>query len=243
MKHLKWAKCLLSFVILTGALMQVFLPIAYAEEQNAKKPMVALTFDDGPHPGHTDMVLDVLKEQGVKATFFVIGKNVECYTKPMIRAAAEGHQIENHSYDHQTKGKSYESLRESIERTSDLIEKHIGKRPGFFRPPQGWVTESVKTAVSDLSLRQVFWTIDAEDWTGKCASSIIKQVLDNAKGNEIVLFHDYQCPNHQLMQALPKVIEGLRQKGYRFVTIEEYFAENTCVKPFPLFLSINGKIN
>ena len=240
MKHLKLAKSLLCLIIFAGALAQAFSPTVYAGAQNEGELIVALTFDDGPHPGHTDMVLDILKEQGVKATFFVIGKNVELYTKPMIRAAAEGHQIENHSYDHQTKGKSYESLRESIEHTSNLIEKHIGKRPGFFRPPQGWVTESVKTAVSDLSLRQVFWTIDAEDWTGKCASTITKQVLDNAKGNEIILFHDYQCPNHQLMQALPKVIEGLKQKGYRFVTIEEYFAKNTCVEPFLPSLNPNA---
>ena len=209
-------------VLLLGLLLPPHPCIAHTE--GAKEKMVALTFDDGPHPGHTDAVLDILEKAGVKATFFVIGKNVELYPAPMERAYALGHEIENHSFDHKTKGKTPESLKESIAHTSALIEEKIGYRPKFFRPPGGFATESVKTATGDLGLRQVFWTIDSEDWTGKSAGSIIRDILREANDSEVILFHDYMCPGHQMLYALPEVILGLQEKGYRFVTISEYFS-------------------
>ena len=213
-----------AFLVLLGFLLSPFrMFCANADASENSPKIVALTFDDGPHPSHTNMILDILEEKGVKATFFVIGQNAELYPAPLRRAFAEGHEIENHSYDHKTKGKSTPSLKDSIEATSDVVEKLTGYRPCYFRPPGGFATDSVKTATLDLALKQVFWTIDSLDWTGKEASSIAKQVLGAADGCEVILFHDYMCPKHQVMAALPVIIDGLRERGYRFVTIEEYF--------------------
>ena len=77
--------------------------------------------------------------------------------------------------------------------------------------------------MSELSLSPVFWTIDAEDWTGKTAEAMARDVVKAAKGHEVILFHDYNCPDHHTIHALPTIIEGLLTKGYRFVTIAEYF--------------------
>lgn len=214
-----------AFLVLLGFFLSPLQNIrANADTTDTSPKIAALTFDDGPHPSHTHLILDILKEKGVSATFFVIGQNAELYPAPLLRAFAEGHEIENHSYDHKTKGKSAQSLKDSIEATSDTVERLIGYRPRFFRPPGGFATDSVKAAAGDLALRQVFWTIDSLDWTGKTASSIVKQVVGAADGCEVILFHDYMCPKHQIMTALPQVIDGLREKGYRFVTVEEYFA-------------------
>ena len=190
---------------------------------NARDKMVALTFDDGPHPAHTDLILNILEKYNVKATFFVIGQNAESYPEPLKRAYREGHEIENHSYDHKTKGKSAIELTESIQKTSRIIQELTGASPLFFRPPCGKNTEAVKAAVSELSLSPVFWTIDAEDWTGKTAETMARDILREAKGHEVILLHDYTCPGHHTMHALPAIIEGLLEKGYRFVTIAEYF--------------------
>ncbi|MBO5788569.1 MAG: polysaccharide deacetylase family protein [Clostridia bacterium] len=186
--------------------------------------MVALTFDDGPHPLHTEQILDILASCQIKATFFVLGCNVELYPKPLLRASAEGHEIENHSYDHQTRGRSARDLSASIVKTGDIIERLTGKRPTYFRPPEGKSTKAVETAIRQLSLVEVFWTLDSRDWTGKSPLSIAQSILKEANGDEVILFHDYTCPSHNTMDALPVVIEGLKSKGYTFVTIDTYFS-------------------
>ena len=214
---------ILAIVATAGFLLCPMEMYGHTENPTQQQKMVALTFDDGPHPRHTDMILDILAKYEIKATFFVIGQNAEAYPEPLQRAFKEGHEIENHSFDHKTKEKSPIELRESIEATSSVIEGLTGRRPRFFRSPCGRSTETVKTAVTSLSMRPVLWTVDSEDWMGKSSSAIVSQVLRGAKGNEVVLFHDYTCPSHHVMDALPIVIEGLREKGYRFVTVEEYF--------------------
>ena len=219
----KWMQRIPAIVAAAGFLLCPLQIFGHTETNEPPQKMVALTFDDGPHPRHTDMILDILAKYEIKATFFVIGKNAEAYPGPLQRACKEGHEIENHSFDHKTAGKSPLELRESIEATSSIIEGLTGRRPRFFRSPCGRSTETVKTAVTSLSMRPVLWTVDSEDWMGKSSSAIINQVLSNAKENEVVLFHDYTCPSHHIMDALPIVIEGLREKGYRFVTVEEYF--------------------
>ena len=196
-----YLKNLTLFLLFLGLLFPCGECYATANAESGK--VVALTFDDGPHPSHTNQILDILKKEEVKATFFVIGKNVELYPEPLLRAFREGHEIENHSYYHKTKGKSADSLKNSIETTSQLVEELIGYRPRFFRPPGGFATASVKTATGDLALRQVYWTIDAEDWMGKSAGAITRQVLSSAKGHEVVLFHDYMLKKRKQLACKP----------------------------------------
>jgi peptidoglycan/xylan/chitin deacetylase (PgdA/CDA1 family) len=183
--------------------------------------MIALTFDDGPHPGNTGRILDVLKKYQVWATFFVLGCNAELYPEPLLRAVDEGHEIENHSYDHKTKGKSTRQLISGIDRTSRIIESMTGRRPSFFRPPEGRCPPEMKSALDFLGYEPIYWTIDSEDWTGKASDEIVSAVLRAVRGNDVILFHDYTCPNQNTMQALDLLIPALQSRGYRFVTLSE----------------------
>ena len=183
--------------------------------------MIALTFDDGPHPGNTERVLDVLNKYGVHATFFVLGCNIGYYPKPLIRAIKEGHEIENHSMDHITKSKDAETLSREIEKTGKLIEQFSGRRPRYFRPPEGKCPHPLSEALSLLGYEPVFWTIDSEDWQGKSPDAIVESVLSSVRGNDVILFHDYTCPNRNTIEAIDRLIPALLDLGYHFVTVEE----------------------
>ncbi len=183
--------------------------------------MIALTFDDGPHPGNTGKVLDVLKKYGVHATFFVLGCNVGYYPEPLRRAISEGHEIENHSFDHKTNNKSAADLADEIEKTGGLINALSGRRPRYFRPPEGKCPPALSEALATLGYEAVFWTIDSEDWRGKSPDRIVQSVLSTVRGNDVILFHDYTCPNGNTIQALDRLIPELLHRGYRFVTVEE----------------------
>lgn len=183
--------------------------------------MIALTFDDGPHPGNTGRVLDVLKKYGVHATFFVLGCNAGYYPEPLKRAIEEGHEIENHSFDHKTKNKTSSELAVEIERTGTIITSLSGRRPRYFRPPEGKCPPALSEALDTLGYEAVFWTIDSEDWRGKSPDKIVESVLSSVRGSDVILFHDYTCPNGNTVEALDRLIPELLHRGYRFVTVEE----------------------
>lgn len=158
---------------------------AYAET----KPKVALTYDDGPHPVYTEEILDILKERDAKASFFVIGKNVEANEKLLQRMQKEGHLICNHTYDHVDL-----SLLSSADacmqlcKTSDAIEKCTGVRPMFFRPPFGeW--EKILGECTDML--PVMWSVDTQDWLTQDTMNSYHKVVDNVKENDIILMHDF----------------------------------------------------
>jgi peptidoglycan/xylan/chitin deacetylase (PgdA/CDA1 family) len=192
--------------------------------------MIALTFDDGPHPGNTGRVLDVLKKYGVHATFFVLGCNAGYYPEPLRRAIAEGHEIENHSFDHKTKNKRARELADEIEKTGALIGELSGRRPQYFRPPEGKCPPALSEALETLGYEAVFWTIDSEDWRGKSPEQIFESVLSSVRGNDVILFHDYTCPNGNTVMALDLLIPELIHRGYRFVTVEELKNKTASVK-------------
>ena len=183
--------------------------------------MIALTFDDGPHPGNTGRILDVLKKYGVHATFFVLGCNAEYYPAPLRRAVDEGHEIENHSLDHKIQNKTAEQLAKEIEITGERISSFSGRRPRYFRPPEGKCPAELSQALSTLGYEPVFWTIDSQDWRGVRAEKIVDAILNSVRGGDVILFHDYTCPNGNTVEALDRLIPKLLDRGYRFVTIEE----------------------
>ena len=183
--------------------------------------MIALTFDDGPHPGNTGRILDVLKRYGVHATFFVLGCNAGYYPAPLRRAIAEGHEIENHSFDHKTSNKTAAELAREIEKTGEIIGELSGRRPRYFRPPEGKCPPALSQALSTLGYEAIFWTIDSHDWRGKSAKEMTESILCSVRGNDVILFHDYTCPNGNTIDALEVLIPELLRRGYRFVTVEE----------------------
>lgn len=184
--------------------------------------VIALTFDDGPHPKETDEVLDVLKKYNVKATFFIAGKHANWYPKPLIRANQEGHEIGNHTFNHYDINKlSAEQLEKEIIKCEEVLEKVIGKKTNLFRPPYGSYNKEVLESIARKhNYKIVLWTtVDAKDWQNPKAHEISDTIINNAKNGDIILLHDYATEN--TVEALDVLIPKMIEKGYKFVTISE----------------------
>lgn len=216
-------------ILLITAILLPSLPLKAKEiDLSCKEKLIALTFDDGPHPGHTGRILDVLAQYGIKATFFIIGCNAKYYPEPLNRAIAEGHEIENHSMDHKTRDRSREELEREILDAADFIETLSGRRSSYFRPPEGNYSPVMQEILEQYGLEPVFWTIDSADWTGKPPDQIVPSILKAVRGNDIILFHDYTCPKDNTVRSLRILIPELIHRGYRFVTVEELYRRRGC---------------
>lgn len=182
----------------------------------AEHPKVALTFDDGPSRKYTPMLLDGLKERGVKATFFIMGKNIEGNEELIQRMQKEGHLIGNHTYNHVQLNKVPRSLAcEEIQMTNNQIYEVIGVYPSYIRPPFGAWQENLELCVTMLP---VFWDIDTLDWKSRNVDSIVGIVEKEVKDGAIILMHDeYQTS----VDAALKVVDLLMGEGYEFVTVDE----------------------
>ena len=186
------------------------------------RPVVALTFDDGPGV-HTPEILDILKNKGVKATFFMIGENAEGKHDFVKRVHDEGHVIANHTYDHVQLSKySYDKQKDEIQKTNDILKGIIsGLNVHWFRPPYGDYNDDTMKVLGELGMERVLWNVDPRDWSGVQADAILDNVLSNAKDGSIVLMHDGVANSSETAKALPKIIDGLRDKGYKLVTVSE----------------------
>lgn len=186
------------------------------------KKVIALTFDDGPHPKETDKVLDVLKKYDVKATFFIAGKHANWYPKPLVRASEEGHEIGNHTFNHQDiSNLSSSQIQEEMKQCEDILVKLTGKKPTLFRPPYGsYKKEALAELAKDNGYKIILWTtIDARDWQNPPASKIASTIVNNAKNGDIILLHDYATDN--TVEALNILIPEMKSKGFEFVTVSE----------------------
>lgn len=190
-------------------------------EKNLKKKMIALTFDDGPHPVHTPEILDILKEYGVHATFFVIGQNAEYYPELIRRELAEGHEIGNHTYSHPHVSKiTTDQLLNEILDTEDVLLSVCGYQPRLFRPPEGCYSEVIGNLLVRMDYVPVIWSVDTLDWKRPAASAIENRILGHVKSGDIILCHDYVTKSNT-PAALRKVIPALLEEGYEFVTVSE----------------------
>lgn len=190
---------------------------------------VALTFDDGPSDD-TEAALDVLKSYGVKATFFMVGREVEKRPGVARRIVAEGHEVGNHSYTHPiylfcTPRRTGEELR----CTQDVIANVTGIRPTSSRPPCGVRTPSYFKATRELGLRTIQWTVAGGDWQKKSAAEIAHLVLKDTKAGSIILLHDgdsrLKRDRKPTVAALPLIIEGLKLRGLRVAPLAEILSE------------------
>lgn len=180
------------------------------------KKKIALTFDDGPHPYYTEQMLDGLKERGVKATFFVMGKKAEENPELIKRMQDEGHLIGNHTYSHlQLKKGEEEQFKQELQRTSEIIKGITGQETEFVRPPFGtWE----KRFENELNMFPVLWTIDPLDWSSTDAKGVTKIVVSKARENAIILMHDQY---KSTITAALSVIDILLEEGYEFVTVDQ----------------------
>jgi peptidoglycan/xylan/chitin deacetylase (PgdA/CDA1 family) len=194
------------------------------------KKLVALTFDDGPDPKYTPTVLRLAREHGVKVTFFVIGREVEHHPELARQEVAEGHAIGNHTWGHKPMtGASEKQNLAEIEGCERAIERVCGIHTHLFRPPRGqWDGDSFLSAQA-LGYRMILWTVTLEHRSSKTPEEMADRVINGISPGMIVLAHDGE-PSHALdrrrtMAALPLVIEGLKKRGYRFVTVPELLVE------------------
>lgn len=183
---------------------------------------IVLTFDDGPHPKQTRQILDVLDRYGIKATFFVIGVNVQNYPGIIAEVQARGHEIANHTTTHSLATRlDADTLRNEISECEYEVFKQTGKRCTLFRPPEGAMTDNMRSVVKGLGYTSVLWTLDTRDWAHTPPDVISDYIIQNAKNGDIILMHDYIGANSPTVTALEIFIPVLLEQGFTFVTAGE----------------------
>lgn len=181
---------------------------------------IAFTFDDGPKSKITEEILEVLRENDAKATFFILGVNGKRYPKILEKIHEEGHQIANHSYNHPNLKKlPMSDVKKELESTNKIITGVTNKKVVYFRPPYGALGKAQKEELKkNLGMESVMWNISPKDWEKSSDKDYIaKFLVENAKDKGIVLLHDYG----KTAQALKVVLPQLKARGFEFVTIEE----------------------
>jgi peptidoglycan/xylan/chitin deacetylase (PgdA/CDA1 family) len=191
--------------------------------------LVALTFDDGPSPVWTMRILDELKKADVKATFFMLGKHVAEYPLAAQRVAGEGHEIENHGYSHRVllyyKAKE---LEDDIRQAEETIKEVTGKTTKYFRPPKAWITGEEKNKLQEMGYQVVLWSLNSKDWVTFHDKHIRRYILHHIRPGDIILFHDSGGvftteggSRRQTVRTIFRLVEQLKEKGYKFVTVDE----------------------
>jgi peptidoglycan-N-acetylglucosamine deacetylase len=206
--------------------------IVYAAPRRIGRREIALTFDDGPSEW-TPLILDLFKAHGARATFFVLGASTDGREDIVRRAAAEGHEIGNHTFSHPDPEQLADDvLRDELERAGSLLESLVGRRPMHFRPPYAATNYRVADVARSAGLeRTVLRSIDPADWNETEASTIAAHVLEQARPGAIVCLHDGNLPRERpsrqpTVDALSQMVPELRARGYRLVTVSELLAWN-----------------
>jgi peptidoglycan/xylan/chitin deacetylase (PgdA/CDA1 family) len=207
--------------------------------------VVALTYDDGPNPPYTTRILDVLREEHVHATFFVVGRAVAAYPSVVRREVADGDAVGNHTWDHAHLVLYDKSgLRDTLQRTDDAIFAATGYHSHIMRPPYGGRDWLVLDEVRKLGYTPVMWSVPlANDWEYPAPAVIAQRVLQYAGDGSIIDLHDgnqgllcetahlapHVCDRNSDVEATRLIVEALKHQGYRFVTIPELLRQNRRV--------------
>jgi len=196
-----------------------------------RTPAIAITFDDGPAEPYTSEILDVLRTFDARATFFVLGARAEAAPEVIRRAAREGHEVGNHTWDHAALPlRTASTIRQSIRRTSDLVERLAGHRPRVFRAPFGWRNPWSDAAARREGCEPVAWTVGVYDTDRPGVDAIVRRSIDGMSDGTILLLHDGRSldPNpdaSQVVAALPRILEEAQRRGLRFLTVSQLLAE------------------
>lgn len=188
----------------------------YQDMNTEEKKRIAITFDDGPNPNYTEELLKGLKKRGVKATFFLLGSEVEEYPDIVKDINKDGHLIGVHSYEHVNFGQIGDAQAlQQVEKTQEAIYQVTGEYPDFIRPPYGcWKKE----LDDQIPMIEVLWDVDPCDWATTDSGTVVQRILSQVKDGSIILLHD---ASRSSVQAAFTAIDELRQEGYEFVTVEE----------------------
>ena len=183
---------------------------------------IALSFDDGPHPRLTPVILSILEEYGIKATFFMVGENVGYYPAAARAVAEAGHEIGNHTFSHRKFDRlGAEELRREIFACEEAISTVSDAPVRFIRPPEGQMSDTMRQVMGELDYRVILWDVDTRDWAHTPPETISRHILDTVQAGDIILMHDFIGYNSPTPEALRQVIPALLERGFRFVTVGE----------------------
>jgi peptidoglycan/xylan/chitin deacetylase (PgdA/CDA1 family) len=172
--------------------------------------------DDGPNADYTELLLEGLEERGVRATFFLLGREVEKYPDIVKEISDSGHLIGTHSYDHvNLKNLSDAAAVEQVDKTNQAIHEITGEYPEYIRPPFGCWKCNLDY---ETKMIEVLWDVDPLDWKTSNSDVIAKRVVSKVEENDIILLHD---ASESSVKAAFKIIDALEEEGYVFVTVDE----------------------
>lgn len=197
--------------------------IVYQGKLKPNEKVIALTFDDGPGPKNTAQVLEILKKNHIKATFFMIGEMVKYFPQIAKQVAADGHIIGNHTWHHWYRHMNALTAASEIDKTADIIYKTTGVKTTLFRPPGGFLHNGLADYAKNQKYAVMMWSEMSGDAERRSPQvpGMIENVLKSAKPGAIVLMHDGGGNRSRTVKALPAIIGGLKSQGYKFVTIPE----------------------
>ena len=191
-----------------------------ASTYTEKKKIVAITFDDGPHYKNTKLLLDGLRERGVKATFFLVGSRIQGNEDLILQMYRDGHLIGNHTFSHANlTGIPDEDVLGEVIQTNELIEAITGEKVRYLRPPCGYWNEKL---AMKINMNPVFWTVDPKDWQATNVSQVVNAVMKDVEEGDIILLHDIY--NSSVVAAL-EIVDRLLDMGYEFVTVDEILSK------------------
>ena len=190
------------------------------------KPMIALTFDDGPSKRYTPAILDALKEYGANATFFVLGSNADNFPDILQRMVLEGNEIGNHTYSHkQLTTLSKENIEEEIIATQESIYDITHRYPDVIRPPYGSKNKTVMECAKGK--RIVTWSLDTRDWHDRDAKVVVERVLKQVQNGDIILMHDLYAST---VSAVQELVPRLQEQGYQLVTVSDLYTYSRHIR-------------
>ena len=212
----------MNILLIISVILSTLCTLTYASANTVAEPtekMIALTFDDGPHPKYTPLVLDVLKKHNARATFFMVGERAEKLPEIVLRTSLEGHSIGNHTYNHTELTRLNDrGIISQISRTNKAIEGITGARPVLMRPPLGARNKHIDYLIKNQNMYNIMWNVDPVDWDHKGAQLIHNRVVNKIQSGDIVIMHDFY-PNTVI--ATDMILSTLKAQGYRFVTVDE----------------------
>ncbi len=190
-----------------------------------QEQVIALTFDDGPMPQYTDEILAILAEENVKATFFLVGSDIGKHPDEARKIAEAGHELGNHSFSHKRMvlvGPAF--VKDEIEKTDELIRAAgYTDKPILFRPPYGKKLFVLPYFLSETGRKSIMWDVESESYTQikKDPEEIVRDAVASAQNGSIILLHVMHDKERRSMRAVRPIITGLKEKGFRFVTVSE----------------------
>lgn len=201
---------------------------------STQAPIMALTFDDGPHPVYTPAILDLLRDYQAKATFFAIGQHLAQYPDIAQTLVAQGHELANHTFSHPDLNRKFRrDISQEIRRTDDLLTQWLPPLSSYFRPPYGHANLLVMQTLKSMGRPIIFWDVDVQDWNGLAVDQMFAVVERNAHPGAIVLMHDSgptppgspPVDRQRTVELVQKILATYSPQGYQFVTLSDLLAQ------------------